>query len=141
MSIQILHQRFLEYSKYIKGYTPKNIQRSPKLSSRRSLERYSDIRKKAYKTCPEFFTSYTYNQGITDSGLKRLIVKINKASGIKLASHKLRHTFATLMLEGGCDIYSLSKLMGHNNISTTTIYLNASAQLLREQISKHPLTN
>ncbi|MBS1516253.1 MAG: hypothetical protein JSS63_14560 [Bacteroidetes bacterium] len=43
------------------------------------------------------------------------------------------------MLEGGCDIYSLSKMMGHSDIKTTTIYLAASAQHLREQILKHPL--
>ncbi len=103
------------------------------------LQKYIEIRKKAFKTCPEFFTSYTYDMGFTDSGLKRLILKIRKASGIKFASHKLRHTFATLMLEGGCDIFSLSKMMGHSDIKTTTIYLAASVNHLREQILKHPL--
>ncbi len=51
----------------------------------------------------------------------------------------LRHTFATLMLEGGCDIYSLSKMMGHSDIKTTTIYLAATVEHLRSQIEKHPL--
>jgi site-specific recombinase XerD len=32
------------------------------------------------------------------------------------------------MLEGGCDIFSLSKMMGHSAITTTTIYLAASAE-------------
>jgi site-specific recombinase XerD len=45
------------------------------------------------------------------------------------------------MLEGGCDIYSLSKMMGHSDIKTTTIYLAASAEHLRSQIMKHPLNN
>jgi site-specific recombinase XerD len=66
---------------------------------------------------------------------------MRQSSGLKFTLHKLRHTFATLMLEGGCDIYSLSKLMGHENINTTTIYLAASAEHLRAQIAKHPLDN
>jgi site-specific recombinase XerD len=104
-----------------------------------ALQKYIVVRKKAFKTCPEFFTSYTYDMGFTESGMKRLIEKIVITSDVKFTFHKLRHTFATLMLEGGCDIYSLSKMMGHSDIKTTTIYLAASVQHLREQILKHPL--
>ncbi|HAQ37913.1 MAG TPA: hypothetical protein DCQ58_05330 [Saprospirales bacterium] len=104
-----------------------------------ALRNYIEVRKKAYKTCPEFFASYTYDLGFTDSGLKRLVKRMVRISGIEFGVHKLRHTFATLMLEGGCDIFSLSKMMGHSDIKTTTIYLAASAQHLREQILKHPL--
>lgn len=104
-----------------------------------AMQKYLEVRKKAYKTCPEFFTSYTYDMGFTESGLKRLVSKISKVSGVKFHIHKLRHTFATLMLEGGCDIFSLSKMMGHSDIKTTTIYLAASVNHLREQILKHPL--
>ncbi|MBS1492230.1 MAG: site-specific integrase [Bacteroidetes bacterium] len=77
--------------------------------------------------------------GFTESGIKRLVERIKEASGIKFHVHKLRHTFATLMLEGGCDIFSLSKMMGHSDIKTTTIYLAACVHHLREQILKHPL--
>lgn len=104
-----------------------------------ALTKYLEVRKKAYKTCPEFFTSYTMDMGFSDSGLKRIVNKIKEVSGIKFSVHKLRHTFATLMLEGGCDIYSLSRLMGHSDIKTTTIYLAANVHHLREQILKHPL--
>ena len=104
-----------------------------------TLGRYLEERKKLNRTCSEFFTSYTHNIGFTQSGLKRLLEKIVKASDIKFTIHKLRHTFATLMLEGGCDIYSLAKMMGHSDIKTTTIYLAASIEHLREQAAKHPL--
>ena len=86
-----------------------------------SLKRYLEERKRLNKTCSEFFCSLNRNMGYTDNGLKRLVVQMRKASGINFTIHKLRHTFATLMLEGGCDIYSLSKMMGHSDIKTTTI--------------------
>lgn len=104
-----------------------------------TLRRYLEERKRLKKTCPEFFTSLNRNSGFTESGLKRLVERMREASGIKFTIHQLRHTFATLMLEGGCDIYSLSRMMGHSDIKTTTIYLAASAEHLRSQIGKHPL--
>jgi site-specific recombinase XerD len=103
------------------------------------LQRYLQERKRLNKTCPEFFTSLNRNLGFTESGLKRLVSQMNTASGLTFGVHKLRHTFATLMLEGGCDIYSLSKMMGHSDIKTTTIYLYASVEHLRTQITRHPL--
>lgn len=106
-----------------------------------TLKRYALERKRLNKTCPQFFASLNRNKGYTESGLKRLTIQISKASGLVFTIHKLRHTFATLMLEGGCDIYSLSKMMGHSDIKTTTIYLSASAEHLRSQMIKHPLND
>jgi len=105
------------------------------------LRKYLEERKRLKKTCPEFFASLNRNMGVCDSGLRNLVVKIRRESGIKFGIHKLRHTFATLMLEGGCDIFSLSKMMGHSDIKTTTIYLAASIEHLRKQILNHPLNN
>lgn len=106
-----------------------------------TLKQYLLERKKFNKTCPEFFTSFTTNNGFSDQGLKKMVEQIAKTFKVKFTIHKLRHTFATLMLEGGCDIYSLSRMMGHSDIKTTTIYLAASAEHLRSQIGKHPLNN
>jgi len=104
-----------------------------------SLKKYVAERARLKKTCPEFFVSLNRNIGFTDSGIKRLVERVRDVSGIYFGMHKLRHTFATLMLEGGCDIYSLSKMLGHSDIKTTTIYLAASADHLRAQVFKHPL--
>ena len=106
-----------------------------------SLKKYIDERKRLSKTNPEFFSSLRGNLGFTENGIKKLVEQVCRSSGIIFTVHKLRHTFATLMLEGGCDIYSLSKMMGHSDIKTTTIYLSASAEHLRFQMTKHPMNN
>lgn len=118
-----------------------NKQRFIPISNRLTeiLERYFKERQKLKKTCPAFFTSFGLNKAYTNSGLSRVISTIRESSGIYFRAHVLRHTFATLMLEGGCDIYSLSKMMGHNDIKTTTLYLSASAEHLRNVLLKHPL--
>lgn len=103
------------------------------------LKKYLQERIRLKKTCPEFFASLNRDCGFRDIGLKRLAEKMRRVSKIDFTVHKLRHTFATLMLEGGCDIFSLSKMMGHSDIKTTTIYLAASVEHLRGQITKHPL--
>lgn len=103
------------------------------------LRRYEIERRRLNKTCPEFFTSLNRNCGFTDAGLKRLVRKLKDASRLDFHIHMLRHTYATLMIEGGCDIYSLSRMMGHSDIKTTTIYLSASAEHLRAQVGKHPM--
>ena len=106
-----------------------------------SLKRYREERKRLNKTNPEFFSSLRGNIGFTDNGLKKLVDQIRETSRTKFTIHKLRHSFAVLMLEGGVDIYSLSKLMGHSDIRTTTIYLSASAEHLRLQMTKHPMND
>lgn len=103
------------------------------------LQRYLTERQKMQRTCPEFFASLIQNSGLTQGGFKHVLDLITEAFGHSFGPHKLRHTFATLMLEGGCDIFSLSEMMGHSNIKTTTIYLAASPQHLRAQIGKHPM--
>lgn len=103
------------------------------------IKKYLKAREKMnYKTL-YFFASTRRDGKIGEKVLPRLVEKLRDKSGIYFSSHMLRHTFATLMLEGGCDIYSLSKMMGHSDIKTTTIYLSATVVHLQKQIRKHPL--
>jgi site-specific recombinase XerD len=106
-----------------------------------SLRKYLEHRNRMCKMSTYFFLSSNRDAGLEVQGLKKIAEQIRNASGIWFTIHKLRHTFATLMLEGGCDIYSLSKMMGHSDIKTTTIYLYASAEHLRSQMTKHPMND
>lgn len=100
---------------------------------------YLKDRRRLRKCNPYFFSSLSKDEKMGERALTRLVSKLRTKTGITFYPHLLRHTFATLMLEGGCNLYALSKMMGHSDIKTTTIYLGASSAHLQEQISMHPM--
>lgn len=103
------------------------------------LEAYIKDRKRLDKDCIYFFTGLQGNKPIGEKCINNLIFKLRKYSKIDFSAHTLRHAFARLMLEGGCDIYTLSKIMGHSKITTTTIYLSCSSQQMSKSIEMHSL--
>ena len=53
--------------------------------------------------------------------------------------HAIRHSFATHLVDGGADLVYVSKLMRHENINTTAIYLHTSTASLRRVYDRcHP---
>lgn len=56
--------------------------------------------------------------------------------GKKIAFHCFRHTYAMLQLEGGTDLFTLSKLMGHKDIETTQIYAKVQDKKKRESVNR-----
>ncbi len=103
------------------------------------LAAYLKERAKRQPDIPNFFVSRERGKAFGERGLRRLFDRLKARTGLDFSPHALRHTFATLMLEGGCNIYPLSRMLGHSKITTTTIYLAASTGLLARSMEKHPL--
>lgn len=81
-------------------------------------------------------------QKLTAGGIEYLINKIVKQSGVTnnhVTPHVFRHTFATHMLNEGSDLVTVQTLLGHSNLSTTSIYTHVSNEHLRSvYLNTHP---
>ena len=80
-------------------------------------------------------------QGITRQAVFQLVRDHAREAGIDkmVTPHTLRHSFATHLIEGGCDLRSVQEMLGHATIETTQIYTHVSSQHVREAYAKaHP---
>jgi integrase/recombinase XerD len=79
--------------------------------------------------------------GLTRQGLYKIVQRHARSAGLgdRMSPHTLRHTFATHLLVGGCDLRSLQEMLGHADIATTQVYTHLSAERLKESyFDAHP---
>jgi integrase/recombinase XerD len=78
---------------------------------------------------------------LTRQGLYKIVQKHARAAGLdgKMSPHTLRHSFATHLLAGGCDLRAVQEMLGHADVSTTQVYTHLSGEQLKEAyFSSHP---
>lgn len=75
---------------------------------------------------------------LTRRGAEYLINSVTKQALLKqkVTPHTLRHSFATEMLNNGCDIRSVQELLGHKSLSTTGIYTHVTNEVVRTEYLK-----
>lgn len=93
-----------------------------------------------------FFLSYTF-RALTIEAVERIVKicgeKANVRTEIRCSPHTCRHYFAQAQLRNGLDVYSLSRLLGHENISITKRYLQSlqDEEIVEMGVKTSPLMN
>lgn len=111
---------------------------------KQSLERYCTVR----ATLPNLsdrealFVSKRTGKRLTARRVEQIVARCLQSAGLSgrgFSPHKLRHTAATLMYQGGVDMLALKEILGHENVSTTQIYTHINQQQLRDAVQASPL--
>lgn len=99
------------------------------------------ILKKFNTTC-EYLIINGHGKKITTRGVEKILDNIIKKASLKkhVSPHMLRHSFATHLLNEGCDILTVQELLGHESLESTQVYTHVSNERLRAVYLKcHPL--
>lgn len=106
------------------------------------LKGYRDIVRPVYlKGRSNLFFLNRFGRRITSKYVENLLAeKCNELNFKKhITPHKLRHSYATHMLQGGADLRTIQEILGHANIATTEIYTHVQNRQLFDSYEKyHP---
>jgi integrase/recombinase XerD len=78
---------------------------------------------------------------LTRQGLYKIVRRHATTAGLadRMSPHTLRHTFATHLLAGGCDLRSVQEMLGHADVATTQVYTHLTSERLKDVYFKaHP---
>jgi integrase/recombinase XerD len=82
---------------------------------------------------PHLFVNFR-GGALTRQGLYKIVRRHATSAGLadRMSPHTLRHTFATHLLAGGCDLRSVQEMLGHADVSTTQLYTHLSSERLKD---------
>ena len=130
-----------------KGNKERVVPKSPLLS--KWLIKYLAVRKAyfAYRVIPANIFLSRNGRPLTNTMIDKIVKDAGKACGvssdIRVSAHTFRHTYAQFQLKAGLDLYSLSRLLGHESITITQTYLNGlrDKEILQQAQHTSPLMN
>ncbi len=111
---------------------------------KQALEHYCKARRSLSKLVDKdaLFISKRTGKRLTARRVEQIVARCLQSAGLNnrgFSPHKLRHTAATLMYQGGVDMLALKEILGHENVSTTQIYTHINQQQLRDAVQASPL--
>ncbi|OGR95734.1 MAG: hypothetical protein A2016_08215 [Elusimicrobia bacterium GWF2_62_30] len=105
-----------------------------------ALRAYLDTRPKPLAHGLPLFLNHK-NTRLSDAGVALIFKKMARRARFArpVNPHSVRHSFATHLLDHGCDLKSVQEMLGHKNLQTTEIYTHVSLERLKEVYDKaHP---
>jgi integrase/recombinase XerD len=87
------------------------------------------------KQLPETHLFVNFRGGqLTRQGLYKIVRRHAASAGLadRMSPHTLRHSFATHLLAGGCDLRAVQEMLGHADVATTQLYTHLSSERLKD---------